>query len=197
MFVFILLLVFFYASHSWLASLGFKQFISKCSLTIFGFYRLFYTLFSLTVWSIISWWFIYRQEYHYIISPSHLLTYSGYIFAAIGILIVLWSIIKYGFMDFSGLNTITKKQNVNDAKPELNTGGMNALVRHPIYSGILLAMIGLLLCLPTQMTLAGIVVSLVYLEIGIRLEEKKLEDEFGDSYNQYKKNVKKVVPWLY
>ncbi len=100
-------------------------------------------------------------------------------------------------MDFSGLNTITKKQNVNDAKPELNTGGMNALVRHPIYSGILLAMIGLLLCLPTQMTLAGIVVSLVYLEIGIRLEEKKLEDEFGDSYKQYKKNVKKVVPWLY
>ncbi len=34
MFVFILLLVFFYASHSWLASLGFKQFISKCSLIL-------------------------------------------------------------------------------------------------------------------------------------------------------------------
>jgi len=90
-----------------------------------------------------------------------------------------------------------KKQAAKNPNPELNTGGMNAFVRHPIYSGILLGMIGLLLCLPTQMTVAGILVSLVYLEIGIRLEEKKLEKEFNNSYNEYKRTVKKVIPWLY
>ena len=100
-------------------------------------------------------------------------------------------------MEFSGLNSFTKKQNSKNPNPELNTGGMNAFVRHPIYSGILLALIGLLLCLPTQMTVAGILVSLLYLEIGIRLEEKKLEAEFEGSYNEYKKKVKKVIPWLY
>jgi len=197
MFVFILLLVFFYASHSWLASLGVKQFIGKQSLILLKFYRLFYTLFSVTLWSIITWWFIYRHEYNYIFSLSTGLTYAGYIFAALGLLIISGSIIKYGFMEFSGLNSFTEKQNRKNLKPELNTAGMNAFVRHPIYSGILLAMIGLFLCLPTKMTVAGILVSLVYLEIGIRLEERKLEEEFGYGYAKYKKKVKKVIPWLY
>ena len=197
MFILMLLLVLFYASHRWLASLRVKQFISKKSPTIFRFYRLFYTLLSLVVWGIISWWFIYRHEYHYLFSPSIRLTYAGYILACAGILIVLWSIIKYGFMEFSGLNTFSKNPNAGEAKHELNITGMNALVRHPIYTGILLALTGLFLCLPTQMTVTGIVVSLVYLEIGIWLEEKKLEDEFGASYQQYKMNVKKVIPWLY
>jgi len=198
MFVFILLLVFFYASHSLLASLSVKQFISKLSPTIFSFYRLFYTLFSVILWGIITWWFIYRHEYNYLFPQSPGLTYAGYIFAVVGLLVISLSIIKYGFMEFSGLNTfMKKKQAAKNPNPELNTGGMNAFVRHPIYSGILLGMIGLLLCLPTQMTVAGILVSLVYLEIGIRLEEKKLEKEFNNSYNEYKRTVKKVIPWLY
>ena len=200
MVVFILLLVFFYASHSWLASLVVKQFINKQSPTIFNFYRLFYTLFSVTLWGIITWWFIYKHEYNYLFSQSPGLTCAGYISAAAGLLIISLSIIKYGFMEFSGLNAFTsanKRQNAENLKPELNTGGMNSVVRHPIYSGILLALVGLFLCLPTQMTLAGILVSLVYLEIGIRLEERKLEKEFSNSYNEYKKKVKKVIPWLY
>jgi len=164
---------------------------------MFGLYRFFYTLFSVVLWSLISWWFIYRQEYNYIFSPSIGLTYAGYILVVSGLLIVSWSIIKYGFMEFSGLNTFTEKQYAENTKPELNISGMNALVRHPIYSGILLAMLGLFLCLPTQMAVIGIVISVFYLEIGIRLEEKKLEDEFGNSYRQYKMSVKKVIPWLY
>ena len=179
MVVFILLLVFFYASHSWLASLSVKQFINKQSPTISSFYRLFYTLFSVTLWGIITWWFIYKHEYNYLFPKSPGLTCAGYISAAIGLLIISLSIIKYGFMEFSGLNSFAKKKQITkNLNSELNTGGMNAFVRHPIYSGILLALIGLLLCLPTQMTVAGILVSLIYLEIGIRLEERKLEDEF-------------------
>jgi len=197
MVVFILLLVFFYASHSWLASLGVKQFISELSPRIFSFYRFFYTLFSVIVWSVITWWFIYGHEYNFLFPQSPGLTYTGYILATVGLLIISLSIIKYGFMEFSGLNSFTKKQNSKNPNPELNTGGMNAFVRHPIYSGILLALIGLLLCLPTQMTVAGILVSLLYVEIGIRLEEKKLETEFEGSYNEYKKRVKKIIPWLY
>jgi methanethiol S-methyltransferase len=197
MLVFILLLVFFYASHSWLASVGVKQFISKLSPAIFSFYRLLYTVFSVIVWGVITWWFTYKHEYNFLFPQSAGLTYAGIIFAAVGLLIISLSIFKYGFMEFSGLNSFTTKQITKNPNPELNTGGMNAIVRHPIYSGILLALIGLLLCLPTQMTVAGILVSLVYLEVGIRLEEKKLEAEFEGSYNEYKKKVKKVVPWLY
>jgi len=197
MLVFILLLVFFYVSHSWLASLNVKQFVKKHNLPFLGFYRLFYTLFSLAVCSIISWWFIYRQEYNYLFYPGIVLMAIGYILVAAGVLIISWSITKYGFLEFSGLNIFSGKQNSEKTKIELNIEGINSLVCHPIYSGILLALVGLFLCLPTQMTVVGIVISVFYLEIGIRLEERKLEDEFGNSYRQYKKSVKKVIPWLY
>ncbi len=195
--VFVFLLVFFYVSHSWLASLSVKEFISKYSQLMFSFYRLFYTLFSVTLWSIITWWFIYQHEYNYIITPRTGLMYTGYVMAAVGLLLISLSVIKYGFQEFVGLNALNKNQRIENAAPELNISGMNGFVRHPIYSGILLALVGLFLCLPTQMTALGIVVSLIYLEIGIRLEEIKLEKEFGSSYTQYKMKVKKVIPRLY
>ena len=164
---------------------------------MFGFYRLFFSLFSVTLWGIITWWFIYRQEYYYILTPGTGSIYAGYVLAAAGLLLISLSIIKYGLGEFFGLNAFNKAQQAENATPELNTGGMNAFVRHPIYSGILLALIGLFLCLPTQMTALGVAVSLIYLEIGIRLEEIKLEKEFGGSYARYKEKVKKVIPWLY
>jgi len=197
MFTFVVLLAFFYVSHSWLASLGVKQFISRYSQSMFGFYRLFYSIFSVVLWSVITWWFIYRHEYNYIFSPKTSLTYIGYALAAVGLLLVSLSIIKYGFEDFFGFTAFTKIKRPEYSTPELNTGGINAFVRHPIYSGILLALAGLFLCLPTQMTALGVALSLIYLEIGIRLEEIKLEKEFGPSYTQYKLKVKKVIPKLY
>ena len=164
---------------------------------MFRYYRLFYTLFSVALWGIITWWFIYRHEYNYIFKPGTSLIYTGYVLVAVGLLLVSLSIIKYGLGDFSGLNAFKKNQPTANTTPTLNTGGINALVRHPIYSGILLALAGLFLCLPTQMTALGVIISLIYLEIGIRLEEIKLEKEFGSGYGQYKLKVKKVIPGLY
>jgi len=176
--VFIALLIFFYASHSWLASQSVKDFALKRSDSIFKFYRLCYTLFSVLVWSIITWLFIYKHSYIYLFTPMALIKYGGILLSIIGLMIVVASVIKYGVIDFTGLNAFTGS-NSNSAEPVLNTAGMNSIVRHPIYTGILLALLGLFFILPTQMTLSGIIISVVYLEIGIRLEEKKLEQEFG------------------
>ncbi len=197
MLYFILLLIFFYASHSWLASKGVKDFVQKHSASFFRFYRLFFTLISVLLWSSITWLFIYKHEHNYIFPPQLELNYLGSAFALTGLMIIALSILKYGFADFTGLNIFTKTESVDNTTPILNISGMNAFVRHPIYSGIILALLGLVLIIPTQMTLAGVFISIVYLEVGIRLEEKKLENEFGDSYRKYKLKVKKVIPFLY
>ncbi len=95
---------------------------------MFGFYRLFYTLFSVTLWGILTWWFIYRHDYNYIFKPGTGLLYIGYVFAAAGLLLISLSIIKYGLGEFFGLNAFNKAQQAENAPPELNTGGMNAFV---------------------------------------------------------------------
>ncbi|MCX6199237.1 MAG: isoprenylcysteine carboxylmethyltransferase family protein [Bacteroidetes bacterium] len=197
MFYFILLLVFFYASHSWLASEGVKDFFLKCSASLFQFYRLFFTLFSVLLWSVITWLFIYKHDYTYIFSSVVPIKYGGIFLAIAGLFIIALSILKYGFTDFTGLSAFVNTKRSNNTEPVLNTGGMNSIVRHPIYTGIIVALIGLALIIPTQMTAAGVFISFIYLEIGIGLEEKKLEKEFGDSYRHYKLKVKKVIPFLY
>jgi len=197
MLYFTLLLVFFYASHSWLASQKVKDFVLKRSAFCFRFYRIFYTLFAVMLWSVITWLFVCKHDYSYIFLPQAEVKNAGIFLAATGLLVIIWSILRYGFVDFTGLNAIVNTNHQSVAKPVLNTSGVNSIVRHPIYTGVIMAFLGLILIIPTPMTAAGILISFIYLEIGIRLEEEKLENEFGESYRQYKLKVKKVIPFLY
>lgn len=192
----LLLLVLFYVSHSWLASNGVKSFVTSRSQSFFRFYRFIYTLISSVLWGVICWWFIVKHEYDYLFTPSDTLSIIGYVLAICGVVLVAYSVLRYGAVEFTGVDAFIKPKQ-KTASPLLNTSGLNAVVRHPIYTGILLALAGLFLLLPTKMTLAAIVVSLVYLEIGIRLEEQKLEAEFGQAYRDYKGKVKKVIPFVY
>lgn len=196
MIILLLLLVVFYVSHSWLAGSGVKEFASNRSRTFFRFYRFTYTLISSLFWGAISWWFIIKHEYDYLFTPSETLSAVGYLLAICGVALVAYSVLRYGAVEFTGMDAFMKPKQ-KTALPLLNTSGLNAVVRHPIYSGILLALAGLFLLLPTKMTLAAIVVSLIYLEVGIRLEEQKLEAEFGQAYRDYKQQVKKVIPFVY
>jgi protein-S-isoprenylcysteine O-methyltransferase Ste14 len=80
-------------------------------------------------------------------------------------------------------------------KPELVTSGPYALVRHPIYSGILIAMIGTVLIegvfwfIPT-------VVFLVYFIVGAKTEERLMGKAFPDSYPAYKRRTKMLIPFI-
>jgi protein-S-isoprenylcysteine O-methyltransferase Ste14 len=81
------------------------------------------------------------------------------------------------------------------AEPELVTSGPYRLVRHPIYSGILVAGIGTALALSwwwlTAVALAG-----VYFLYSARVEERYLTDEFPDTYPTYKRSTKILLPFI-
>jgi protein-S-isoprenylcysteine O-methyltransferase Ste14 len=80
--------------------------------------------------------------------------------------------------------------------PELVTSGPYRLVRHPIYSGILLAGIGTSL----GVSLVGlIVVALagVYFGYSAVVEERFLTGSFPEAYPAYKRTTKSLVPFLY
>lgn len=67
-------------------------------------------------------------------------------------------------------------------------------VRHPLYVGWLIVFWS-----TPIMTVSHLVFALMctaYILVAIRLEEKDLEDEFGEKYRQYKKEVPMIIPAL-
>ena len=67
-------------------------------------------------------------------------------------------------------------------------------VRHPIYSGLLLAMLGTAICFGQLRGLVGLALGLAGFWMKARLEETFLIERFGAEYIQYKKDVKALIP---
>src|SRR5687767_7542739 len=79
----------------------------------------------------------------------------------------------------------------------LVTTGPFAVVRNPIFAGMLPASLGLALLVPNVVAIAGLVALWVALEIQVRLvEEPYLLRAHGDSYRQYAARVGRFVPGL-
>jgi protein-S-isoprenylcysteine O-methyltransferase Ste14 len=81
-------------------------------------------------------------------------------------------------------------------EPELVTTGPYRKVRHPIYSGIILALIGTALAT----TLYGLIAAVVlggYFTYSATREEAFLAEEFPDAYPAYKHSTKMLIPFLF
>ena len=74
----------------------------------------------------------------------------------------------------------------------LRTGGLNAYVRHPLYSGLLLLIWGMAV---TPLLAATAVWASLYLAFGIRSEERRLLARFGADYGLYRARVPMLIPW--
>jgi len=72
--------------------------------------------------------------------------------------------------------------------------GVYGVVRHPQYTGILLAVVGQLIHWPTILTLTLFpVIVIVYVRLAIR-EEKDMLERFGASYQDYMRRVPRFFP---
>lgn len=78
-------------------------------------------------------------------------------------------------------------------EPELVTSGPYRLVRHPIYSGVLLAGIGTAVALSWVWLIAAGLAG-VYFGYSATVEERYLVAQFPDAYPEYKRATKMFVP---
>jgi protein-S-isoprenylcysteine O-methyltransferase Ste14 len=74
--------------------------------------------------------------------------------------------------------------------------GPYALVRHPIYTGLLLAMLGSTIATDEWRAVLALVIATSALVRKLRIEESWLAGEFGNEYEVYRKEVKALVPGL-
>jgi len=79
------------------------------------------------------------------------------------------------------------------ADPELVTTGPYKSVRHPIYSGIILAMIGTALAVSVYW-LAAVVIMGVYFSFSAVTEERYMAEQFPAAYPAYKRSTKMLIP---
>jgi protein-S-isoprenylcysteine O-methyltransferase Ste14 len=80
--------------------------------------------------------------------------------------------------------------------PELVTTGPYSRVRHPIYSGIILAMIGTTIAVSLYWLVAVVFIGAYFLYSAI-VEERLMARLFPGSYLEYKRSTKMLIPFIF
>lgn len=80
---------------------------------------------------------------------------------------------------------------------ELITSGPYARVRHPIYTGILAGFLGTAIAVAQVRGAIGFVLIFVVLWAKLRMEEKWMRSQFGETYATYVQRTSALVPYLF
>ncbi len=102
-----------------------------------------------------------------------------------------WIFIVFAFLKIGAIPAMRKKS-------DLITSGIYSVIRHPIYSGTLIAVLGWsILFKSIILTVYFPLLFLLYF-LSIVFEEKGLIKEYGDEYINYKKKVtKRFIPFIF
>jgi len=76
------------------------------------------------------------------------------------------------------------------------TSGPYHLVRHPIYSGAILAGVGTAVALSWQWLIA-VALAGVYFVYSATVEERNLTAQFPDTYRAYRRSSKMFIPFIF
>ena len=108
-----------------------------------------------------------------------------------GILLIIsfaWTIFSQAQMGNSWRIGIDGKN-----RTELVSGGVFNISRNPIFLGMKITLLGLLLVMPNALTLLAFVMGLVLINVQVRLEEEYLARLHSEAYENYRQRVPR---WL-
>jgi protein-S-isoprenylcysteine O-methyltransferase Ste14 len=112
----------------------------------------------------------------------------GLVLFALGLGFAIWARVHIG------RNWGTPMSQKDDA--ELVTSGPYHLVRHPIYSGILLAGVGTAVALD-WLWLVAVALAGVYFVYSATVEERNLTRQFPETYPAYRRATKMLIPFVF
>ncbi len=177
-------LIYFFI-HSALASLWVKEKVGLLMPSLFQHYRIIYNL--IAILGLLPLLYLSLSRAIEFEIPFH--QPAGLLLASVG-LFFLWKAFRaFDLPAFLGL------------KPEKHSAlvktGMYAYVRHPLYFATILLIGGLCLMFPSKGMLMVLGISYSYILIGSKLEEGKLKKHYGQAYEDYAKEVKALIPYVY
>lgn len=174
----------YFLLHSLLASLFVKRLAESVLGRAFRFYRIGYSIFALGG-LVALMWLNGSINASFFIEPEGILRILSFVLTLMGAMVIQTAFRQYRLSSFVGF----------DSEPSvLRRHGILGVIRHPIYSGIILITMGLFLFVPNMPTLISCMSIFIYIPIGIALEEKKLVKEYGQQYLDYCKEVPALIP---
>ena len=180
-----LALTVFYVIHSLLAWTGVKRWVSSI-VGLHRWYRLVYTVISLLLFAWVYFAYSRAGRYEAYWSTGPAVSITGWSLILLGAYLAAAAVLRFGGMAFLGFTP--------ELPGTLVRTGLHGRVRHPIYSGVLLSLVGGLCLSPNWPTVLSILITLLYLPFGIHLEELKLIAVHGDAYRRYREEVPALVP---
>jgi protein-S-isoprenylcysteine O-methyltransferase Ste14 len=116
-------------------------------------------------------------------------TAAGYGLLAAGMFFALWARV---FLGTNWSSNVTLKQNHT-----LVRSGPYRIVRHPIYTGLLVALLGTAIALGPLRCFLGVVLAAIAWKYKSVTEEAFMVQQFGDQYKHYQTEVKGLVPYIW
>ena len=143
-----------------------------------------------------SGWFIIYSPYcaigvlGYQLIPANTLTgLLGLVINICGVAFAIWARKTLG-NNWSGDVTLKKEH-------ELVQSGPYKFVRHPIYTGFEIGLLGVAITVGQLKGLVGLSLAVACHYYKTTMEEKIMYQQFGERYAEYAKRVKRLVPFVF
>ena len=123
-----------------------------------------------------------------VIPASPEAAYAGLALTTVGAAFAIWARSTLGG-NWSA--TVTVKENHSFVQR-----GPYQLVRHPIYAGGLIAMLGTAVVYEEAGCFIAVVLAFVGWWLKARMEEEFMAQQFGEDYRRYQRSVKQLIPFV-
>jgi protein-S-isoprenylcysteine O-methyltransferase Ste14 len=133
-------------------------------------------------------WFVTGWLTTRLTTESVAVVLAGLVLTVAGLLFSVWARFVLG-RNWSG--TVTIKQN-----HELIQRGPYQIVRHPIYTGILMALLGTAFIYGITRCFVGIPIVALGFWLKLQIEEQFMLQQFGAQYADYRQQVRALIPFV-
>lgn len=143
---------------------------------------------------LVAWYLLSRRGAHYgwlgtrFVRESDAVAWAGVLLAATGVAIAIWARWHLG-ANWSGVVTLKEGH-------ELIRSGPYRTIRHPIYTGILLAMLGSAIAVGEIRGLLAVAIAWLSFYTKARREESLLTQEFGERFSEHLRRTGMFLPRL-
>lgn len=125
---------------------------------------------------------------HHVVTSDPWLQAIGLVIFLLGLALAIWARV------YLGRNwgmPMTEK-----ADPELVTTGPYSTIRNPIYSGLILAMVGTAVAISFYWLIAVVLLGAYFIYSAV-MEERYMAGLFPDTYPRYKQATKMLIPYIF
>jgi protein-S-isoprenylcysteine O-methyltransferase Ste14 len=170
----------------WLiAAIGMKRQVRKQAISARMPYVLTLALAIVLIFARSATWGFLRWRW---IEDGPMADYLGLILTSTGIAFAIWARFFLG-RNWSSTPGVAEGH-------QLIRRGPYALVRHPIYSGILLGLLGTAVAKGRLGPLIGVLIAGVSFYWKLKTEEQFMTEQFGTEYTLYRREVRALIPFV-